>query len=90
MMFSAGISGGKSGQRILRHCMKRKALPSCLPIAHMMPIMVIVDMLGADTRKKKRAKHIVRTLSEKSGNISDKLSEKESSPSEIDTQNLPG
>ena len=30
------------------------------------------------------------TLPEKSGNISDKLSEKESSPSEIDTQNLPG
>mgnify|MGYP007000005462 CR=1 FL=1 len=60
LMFSAGISGGKFGQRILRHCMKRKALPSCLPIAHMMPIMIIVDMLGADTRKKKRAKHTVR------------------------------
>lgn len=46
--------------------------------------------VGRRHKEEKTGKTHSQTLSEKSGNISDKLSEKESSPSEIDTQNLPG
>ena len=46
--------------------------------------------VGRRYKEEKTGKIHSQTLPEKSGNISDKLSEKESSPSEIDTQNLPG
>ena len=42
------------------------------------------------TQKDFTTKQIEITVTDGAGNISDKLSEKESSPSEIDTQNLPG
>ena len=46
--------------------------------------------VGRRHKEEKTGKTHSQTLPVKSGNISDKLSEKESSPSEIDTQNLPG
>lgn len=46
--------------------------------------------VGRRHKEEKTGKTHSQTLPEKSGNISDKLSEKESSSSEIDTQNLPG
>lgn len=46
--------------------------------------------VGRRHKEEKTGKTHSQTLPEKSGNISDKLSEKESRPSETDTQNLPG